>query len=506
MNATVRGSRLEDSSAVGNDAVADFNTHLEKGAVLAHGAVTAYDMVIPPNALAEGNPAKITRQAATDADRQRIFGLIPSLWVHYEHDNIARAIDKNPPKVQRSYPGIDGRQYWGSNVKIDPAAKIHPTVILVGNVTIGAHTRVGPGVVLSGTAIGHHCDIRANTNIRGPGIDVGNFVFLGERIHVGNSRTNGFDNPLWIKDYSYIGPGSVVHANKVDGNVYYGANVAADYGCHIEQGAVLKSGTMVFHDSRVRAEAMVEGNPWLMDRTAGIPDKRRMELVGFLPNRWLAEVMGPALERSETFETPLKSWEHGNKGTVKGKVQPGAILVGNVSLEEGASIAAGAYVEGNVIIGRRASLQPHVMIVSNDLRIGEHSHLYDKAMIVDGRSARTGSAANAAPDKTHVGAFCWINHLAALQGAWLDDFANANIGATAAFGTRIGREALLLNGSATYAGQQLPPRSISYGDPAKVRVTDSTMRERMVFFYGRDWPTWERQANPDELKNYKLPQ
>jgi carbonic anhydrase/acetyltransferase-like protein (isoleucine patch superfamily) len=74
MNATIRGSRMEAGSAAGNDAVADFNTHLEQGAVLAHGAVTTYDMVIPANALAEGNPARITRKAATDADRQKIFG------------------------------------------------------------------------------------------------------------------------------------------------------------------------------------------------------------------------------------------------------------------------------------------------------------------------------------------------------------------------------------------------------------------------------------------------
>jgi carbonic anhydrase/acetyltransferase-like protein (isoleucine patch superfamily) len=188
MNATVRGARVEENAAVGNDAVADFNTHLENGAILAHGAVTFYDTVIPSNALAEGNPARVTKQAATDADRQRIFGLIPARWMRYEHDNIAKAIDQNRPKVQKSYPGVDGRPYWGRNVKIDPTAKVHPTVILVGSVTIGAYTRVGPGVVLSGTTIGHHCDIRANVNIRGPGIDVGNYVFLGERIHVGNSE------------------------------------------------------------------------------------------------------------------------------------------------------------------------------------------------------------------------------------------------------------------------------------------------------------------------------
>lgn len=114
MNATIRGSLMEAGSVVGNDAVADFNTHLEKGAVLAHGAVTTYDMVIPANALAEGNPAKITRKAATDADRQKIFGLIPSQWIRHENDNIARAIDKAPPKygraTQASMAGSTGAQ------------------------------------------------------------------------------------------------------------------------------------------------------------------------------------------------------------------------------------------------------------------------------------------------------------------------------------------------------------------------------------------------------------
>jgi hypothetical protein len=28
----------------------------------------------------------------------------------------------------------------------------------------------------------------------------------------------------------------------------------------------------------------------------------------------------------------------------------------------------------------------------------------------------------------------------------------------------------------------------------------------MLFFYGRDWPNWERQATPEYLKNYTLPE
>jgi len=153
-------------------------------------------------------------------------------------------------------------------------------------------------------------------------------------------------------------------------------------------------------------------------------------------------------------------------------------------------------VEGNVRLGKQVKAYIGVMIVSTNLNIGDHTHIYDQAMIADGRAA----------DAPRIGAFSWINHMISLQGATMEDFSLSNIGSGATFGTRISREALLLNGAVTYAEQQLPARSITYGIPAKVRVTDSTMRERMLFFYGRDWPNWERQATPEYLKNYTLPE
>src|ERR1039457_6279202 len=113
---------MEEGSAVGNGAVADFNTHLEKGAVLAHGGVTLHDTVIPAGALAEGLPAQVTQKTVTDGDRQKIFGLIPSVWIHYEHDRIAAAIDRNPPKRQESYPGINGKPYSTRSPKGDAPA------------------------------------------------------------------------------------------------------------------------------------------------------------------------------------------------------------------------------------------------------------------------------------------------------------------------------------------------------------------------------------------------
>ena len=505
MNATVRGSRMEEGSAVGNGAVADFNTHLEKGAVLAHGGITLHDTVIPAGALAEGLPAQVTQKTVTDSDRQRIFGLIPSVWIHYENDLIAASIDRNPPKRQERYPGIAGRPYWTGSPKVDTTAQIHPTAILMGRITIGPYTRVGPNVIIGeNTTIGSHCDIRANTNIRAPTV-IGDYVLIGERVHVGDSRTGGSDNPLWIKDYSYIGPGSVVHATKIDAEVYYGANVTSDYGSYVGEGSIVMSGASVRHDERIRDHMVFEGNPGLAGAQPGIPDAMTMQLLGFRPKQWLTEVMGPALEKRETYEAPLDKWEHTNKGIVKGTVSPAAILVGNVNIGEGSRVYPGAYLEGNITIGKRCDVVVDVMIVSQDAIIGDHSHMYDKAIIVDGRPARTASTTNTQPDLVRLGIFSWINHLAALQGTTTGDFSLANIGVSAAFGTHIGAEALLLNNSATYAGQQLPARSISYGNPAKVRVLDSTMREREFFFYGKSYPTWERQATAEELKSYTIP-
>jgi hypothetical protein len=54
---------------------------------------------------------------------------------------------------------------------------------------------------------------------------------------------------------------------------------------------------------------------------AFVSDELRMELLGFLPKRWLAEVNGPALEKPETYDAPLADWEHTNKGTIHPKAQ-----------------------------------------------------------------------------------------------------------------------------------------------------------------------------------------
>jgi carbonic anhydrase/acetyltransferase-like protein (isoleucine patch superfamily) len=492
MNATLRGARLEEGAAVGMRAVAEFGTQLERGAVLAPGAVTMHGAIIPAKAMAEGLPAAITRQAVSDGDRERVFGMVPAQWNHTENDRMAKEIDAHPPQHRASYPGIDGRRYWSSKVKVDPAAQIHPTAILL-DASIGPYTRVGPYAVIARATIGGHCDIRANSNIRAD-IVIGSYCLIGERVHVGSSRDGGFDNPLWMKDHAYIGPGSVVHATKIDDDVYYGANAVTDYGTWLHRAALAMSGASILHDVNIREEAVVRGSPSLMDKDPGISGELRMKLLGFLPKRWLVEVNGPALEKPQRYEPPIRDWEPVNRGTVNGQVEPGAIVEGNVSVEKGARVYAGGYVGGNVRLGEGVRVFPGCMVKSDNLAVGAHTDIYDQAMIVDGIGK-----------PPRIGVFSWINHMASIEGASNEDFALANIGVAASPGTVIGKAALLLNGAATYAGQQLPPRSITWGIPATVRVLDSTMRERMVFFYGRDWPTWERQAAAEELKAFPIP-
>src|SRR5664280_2261156 len=53
-----------------------------------------------------------------------------------------------------------------SALNIDPKAEVHPTAVLMGNITVGPYTRIGPKVVIQGdVTIGHHVNILGETTI-----------------------------------------------------------------------------------------------------------------------------------------------------------------------------------------------------------------------------------------------------------------------------------------------------------------------------------------------------
>jgi UDP-N-acetylglucosamine acyltransferase len=92
--ATMHGTQIANRGAVALNACCDYNTRIGEGAIVGNGSATNVGQVIPANTLAEGVPAKVTRENLTDEDRQRYFGVLPAAWTHYEAQQIEADIKR----------------------------------------------------------------------------------------------------------------------------------------------------------------------------------------------------------------------------------------------------------------------------------------------------------------------------------------------------------------------------------------------------------------------------
>jgi carbonic anhydrase/acetyltransferase-like protein (isoleucine patch superfamily) len=86
--ATMHGSQLGMGAAVGINAALDYSTVLGDGAILANGSATTVNTTIPPNAIAQGVPARVVKENITDEDRIALMGLVPSEWVRIEAEGL----------------------------------------------------------------------------------------------------------------------------------------------------------------------------------------------------------------------------------------------------------------------------------------------------------------------------------------------------------------------------------------------------------------------------------
>lgn len=132
-------------------------------------------------------------------------------------------------------------------------------------------------------------------------------------------------------------------------------------------------------------------------------------------------------------------------------VAPGATVVGDVTLEPGASVWYGAVVRADnapIAIGRDSNLQDNVS-----------AH-------VDPAYPLT------------VGARVSVGHNAVLHGCTIEDDVLIGMSATVLNGARIGAGSLVAAGAVVTQGADIPPRSLVAGVPAKVRreLTDEEVR------------------------------
>ena len=162
-------------------------------------------------------------------------------------------------------------------------------------------------------------------------------------------------------------------------------------------------------------------------------------------------------------------------------VHPTAYLQGKVTVGPFTRIDAGTIITGNVTIGHHTLIRCNVTIRGTN-RIGNYTHIYDNVNIEGGRPAKVGSSTAEVPDRSIIGDGCWINHGATMHGTRIADGGAVGLNACCDYNTRIGKGAILANGSATHIDQVIPENSFAEGVPAVVKKADITDDDRRDYF------------------------
>lgn len=140
----------------------------------------------------------------------------------------------------------------------------------------------------------------------------------------------------------------------------------------------------------------------------------------------------------------------------------------------GAFVHSTALVTGRVILGRGASLWPHVVIRGDlaEIRVGANTNLQDGVIV------HTDFGVD-----QFIGDDVAVGHRATLHGTRIGRGSLIGMGAILLSGTEIGEESVVAAGSLVTEGKKFPPRSLIMGSPAKVvrEVSEEQLeRVRMI--------------------------
>jgi gamma-carbonic anhydrase len=137
-------------------------------------------------------------------------------------------------------------------------------------------------------------------------------------------------------------------------------------------------------------------------------------------------------------------------------VAPSAIVAGDVTLGEGASVWYGASLRGDV----------------HYIRVGDRSNVQDNAVLHVSRG-------------THpcvLGADVTVGHAAVVHGCTVEDGCLIGMGAVVLDGAVIGAGSTVGAGALVTGGTQVPPRSLVLGAPARVvrELTDEEVAANLA--------------------------
>jgi phenylacetic acid degradation protein len=166
---------------------------------------------------------------------------------------------------------------------VDPAAFVHPSAVLIGDVHIGTGTYVGPGAALRG--------------------DFGRIV-VGRGASVqDNCVMHGYpDKDTVIEDEAQIGHGAVVHGCRIGRGALVGMNAVVNDNAEVGESAVVAAMAFVKAAMVVPARTLVAGIParivraltdtelaWKAQGTALYQDLTRRSLAGMVRTEALTQ-------------------------------------------------------------------------------------------------------------------------------------------------------------------------------------------------------------------------
>jgi len=164
------------------------------------------------------------------------------------------------------------------------------------------------------------------------------------------------------------------------------------------------------------------------------------------------------------------------------QVHPTAVLEGTVTVGAFTRIGAGTVITGHVTIGHHCIIECNTVIRGRNT-IGSWVHIYDLVNIEGGRPGQhLGGVTSEEPDHSIIGDRCWINHGATMHGCQLADDAVVDLNACLDYNCRIGKGALICNGTALHYNTVIPDNCMVEGVPGRIikeNITDEDRLERM---------------------------
>lgn len=162
---------------------------------------------------------------------------------------------------------------------VHPTADIHPSVILKGNDTVGAYTRIDAGTVLTGNiTIGHHTLIRCKVTIRG-NVQIGNYPHIYDNVCIEGGRQpklwstiNEKRDQAIIGDYCWVNHGATMHGTQMADRSAVNLNTACDYNTRLGEGAMLANSSTTHINQVIPANCFSEGIPAVI-KMENITDK-----------------------------------------------------------------------------------------------------------------------------------------------------------------------------------------------------------------------------------------